>query len=128
MAKKKAKSTANKRKGHRGAKKKVAFTATATESTTQQRTKKRVDFTATTKGTVAAYVVDAAMVQVLPGPGAVDVDTGVKQPLVWQFAGMPGDSLSITGKVGQQTVVEVTDSTVPPGSNHGGGFKHFTVT
>jgi hypothetical protein len=90
--------------------------------------KKRVDFTATTKGGVTAYIVDAAMAQVLPGPGSVEVEAGVKQLLVWQFGGMPGDSLSITGKVGEQTVVEVTDSTIPPGSIHGGGVKHFTVT
>jgi hypothetical protein len=89
---------------------------------------KRVAFTETTKGGVTAYLIHAGMVQVLPGPGFADLETGVKHYLVWQFAGMPGDSLSITGKVGEGTVVEVTDSTIPAGSIHGAGFEPFTVT
>lgn len=86
---------------------------------------KRVDVTVTTTGSVTAYLIHIGMKQVLPGPGFADVDTGVKQFLVWQFAGLPGDSLSITGKVGEETIVEVTD-TIPPGAIHAAGMKPFT--
>jgi hypothetical protein len=88
---------------------------------------KRVDVTVTTTGTVTAFIIHVGMKQVLPGAGFADVTVGVSQFLVWQFSGMPGASLSITGKVGEATVVEVTD-TIPPGSIHGAGVIPFTLT
>jgi len=90
---------------------------------------KRVDFTVTTKGGVTAYILHVGLVPVLltGGKGHLEVEIGTPQLLVWQFAGMPGDSLSITGQVGEQTVVQVTSSTIPPGSIHGAGFEKFTV-
>jgi hypothetical protein len=89
--------------------------------------KKRVDVTVTKTAGVKEVLIHIGMQQVLPGPGFADVEVGARPFLVWQFAGMPGDSVTITGKVGAQSVVDVTD-TIPPGSIHGAGAIPFTVT
>lgn len=59
--------------------------------------------------------------------GSVNIETDRKHFLVWWFVGNPGNKLSIMGKVGDRTVVEVKASRIPQGEYEGAGAKRFSV-
>jgi len=83
-----------------------------------------------TKQNVKAYELDVGLDQVPMGnndEGTLAVTTGKEQLLIWRFSGDPGGKLSIVGSVGQKTVVEVKQSTIPPQRIHAAGIKPFTV-
>jgi hypothetical protein len=91
--------------------------------------KRTTNFTVTGKDGVKAFLLDVGMtpVPLVNGKGSIPLDTGVEHLLVWRFTGDAGAKLAIVGKVGEQTVVEVKESTIPPHRNHGAGVKPFTL-
>jgi hypothetical protein len=91
--------------------------------------KQTVDFTLTHKSDVKAYEIDVGL-EIVPinnDEGSLAVESGVEQLLVWRFTGDPGAKLAIVGKVGEATVVEVKESTIPPQRIHGAGYRPFTI-
>jgi hypothetical protein len=89
----------------------------------------RVDFEVKPSSGVQAFwiAVGTNDVTLQNGKGSIDLQVGKKHTLVWWFLGDEGDSLSITGKQGQRTVVEVKQSKIPPGETEGAGTKKFEL-
>ena len=87
-----------------------------------------VNFTVAPKDGTKAFKIEVDMkdVTVTNGKGTVTLDSG-QHKLVWRFAGNPGSKLAIVGAVGSKKVVEVKQSTIPPGSPVGAGVKKFKV-
>jgi hypothetical protein len=90
--------------------------------------KKTINFTITKDASVTAFdiEVDDDEVTIVNGKGSKDVETGAEHELDWRFSGGSGATLSITGKVGEKKVVDVSDN-IPDGHDHGEGFQNFTV-
>jgi len=90
---------------------------------------RRVDFTVTSKGGVQGswIAVGGDDVPLVNDEGSITLQSPKTHFLVWWFVGNPGAKLTIEGKVGQQTVVEVKESTIPPGQTEGAGSKRFDV-
>ena len=89
---------------------------------------RRVNFTVTSKAGVQAFWIAVSNTDVLlvDGKGSIDVETG-RRTLTWWFAGNPGGKLSIVGKVGENSVVDVKESTIPPSEHEAAGRKRFDV-
>jgi hypothetical protein len=90
---------------------------------------RQTDFTVTGKGGVQAFwiAVGDKDVRLVNGRGSIDLDDAKSHILTWWFAGNPGGTLSITGKVGQKTVVEVKESVIPAGEHEAAGRKRFDL-
>jgi hypothetical protein len=88
----------------------------------------RVDFEVKPSSGVQAFwiAVGTQDVTLVNGKGSINLQPG-KQLLLWWFVGNPGQSISITGKQGATTVVEVKESKVPDGEHEGAGTKRFSV-
>lgn len=86
---------------------------------------KKVDFEVTPKDGTQAYwiAVDEDDVTLVNGRGSINVDDKIDHLLIWWFTGNAGGKLSIVGKVGQKTVVEVKESKIPKGKTRGAGKK-----
>jgi len=89
----------------------------------------RVDFEVKPSAGIQAFwiAVGTQDVRLVNGKGSIDLSAG-RHTLVWWFAGDEGKSISITGKEGAKTVVEVKESKIPPGEHQGAGSKRFDVT
>lgn len=66
-------------------------------------------------------------VPLVNGRGFIDLKAGEEQILVWWFVGNAGQSVGITGTLGQETVVEVKESKIPQGRTQGAGAKLFNL-
>ena len=89
---------------------------------------KRVNFEVTAKAGVQAFwiAVGNADVPLVDGRGSITVNTG-RRTLTWWLAGNPGGKLSITGTVGDDTVVEVKESAIPASEHEAAGRRRFDV-
>jgi hypothetical protein len=87
-----------------------------------------VNFTVIPKDGTKAFKIEVDMkdVTITNGKGSVPLDPA-QHKLVWRFAGNPGSKLAIVGAVGAKKVVEVKQSTIPPGFPVGAGVKTFKV-
>lgn len=87
-----------------------------------------VNFEVTGKNGVQAFwiAVGNSDVQLVNGKGSITVDTG-RRTLTWWLAGNPGGKLSITGTVGNNTVVQVKESAIPDGEHEAAGRRRFDV-
>jgi len=65
-------------------------------------------------------------VRLVNGKGNIDLGAG-KHTLIWWFVGDQGEKVSITGTVGDRTVVEVKESKIPEGETEGAGARRFTI-
>lgn len=91
---------------------------------------RRVDFTVTTKGGVQGFWIAVGNEDIptdANNEGSITLQSPGTHFLIWWFGGNPGAKLSIVGKVGQRTVVEVKESTIPPNQTEGAGSKRFDV-
>lgn len=92
--------------------------------------KKNIKFTVTPdKGTQSFWIaVDESDVVLAGGSGSMQLAANVAHFLTWGFTGNPGGTLSIVGKDGGSTVVEVKQSTIPPGRIRAAGVRLFSFT
>jgi hypothetical protein len=89
----------------------------------------RVDFEVKPSAGIQAFwiAVGTQDVRLVNGKGSIELPTG-RHTLVWWFVGDEGKSISITGKRGATTVVEVKESKIPSGEHEGAGTKKFDLT
>jgi hypothetical protein len=66
-------------------------------------------------------------VPLVNGKGSINLPAGEEQILIWWFVGDEGKSISITGTLGQKTVVEVKESKIPKGRVQSAGAKIFNL-
>lgn len=86
----------------------------------------KVDFTVTSTANAYWLAVDNQDVPIVNHEGSLDV-TWDKPTLIWWFKGDEGESVSIVGKVGGKTVVEIKKSVIPPKQTTGAGSRRFKI-
>lgn len=86
-----------------------------------------VNFEVTANDKVVGYTISIndQPIHINNNKGSVRLETGKKHPLVWTASGEPGGKLGIVGKIGQDEVVSVKSSTIPPDRNGMVGHKWF---
>jgi hypothetical protein len=90
---------------------------------------RNTQFTVSGKGGVQAFWIAVGNndVRLVNGKGSISLDDTTSHLLTFWFEGNSGAKLSIVGKVGTTTVVEVKESAIPKGEHEAAGRKRFSL-